>query len=167
MPRNPKKPRLQESAMKLTTPTDREVVMERVFEAPRELVFAAYTDPKRIPYWWGPRKYTTKVDKMEVRVGGAWRFLSYDSDGNESGFHGVYREIVPPKRLVNTFEYEGMPGHVVVDTATFEDLGGKTKVTITSVFQSKEDRDGMLASGMEGGARETWERLAELLSKES
>jgi uncharacterized protein YndB with AHSA1/START domain len=165
MPKNPKKPRQQENAMQLTTPSDREVVMERIFDAPRELVFATYTDPKSIPHWWGPRRYSTKVDKMDVRVGGTWRFLSYDSDGNESGFHGVYREIVPPKKLVSTFEYEGMPGHVVVDTAIFEESAGKTKVTVRSLFQNKEDRDGMLATGMESGASESWDRLDELLRK--
>jgi uncharacterized protein YndB with AHSA1/START domain len=102
---------------------------------------------------------------MDVRVGGAWRFLSFDADGNESGFHGVYQEVVPPKKLVSTFEYEGMPGHVVVDTATFEDRAGKTKITVRSLFQTKEDRDGMLATGMEGGASESWDRLDELLRK--
>ena len=166
MPQNPKKPRLQENAMKLSTSTDREIVIERVFDAPRELVFAAYTDPNRIPHWWGPRNTTTKVDRMEVRVGGAWRFVNVDEKGNEFGFHGVYREVVPLRRLVSTFEFEGMPGHVAVETATFEDRAGKTKVTVKSLFENKEDRDGMIASGMEAGARESWERLAELLSKE-
>lgn len=147
----------------LTTPSDREIVMTRLFDAPRELVFKAYTDPKLIPQWWGLRSLTTTVDKMDVRPGGVWRFVQRDSDGNEDGFHGVYREIASPERLVYTFEWEGMPGHVSVETVTFDEDDGKTKVTATSVFDSMEDRDGMLQSGMEAGAVETWDRLAELL----
>ena len=152
-------------AYKLTLPTDREIVMERTFDAPRARVFDVYTDPKLIPLWWGPRRYTTTVDKMDVRPGGVWRYISRGADGTEFAFHGTYREIKRPERLVSTFEFEGMPGHVVVDTATFEERGGKTKVTVTSRFESVEDRDGMLKSGMEDGAAETWDRLAELLRK--
>jgi uncharacterized protein YndB with AHSA1/START domain len=163
MPKNPKKTSVQENETKMTMPTDREIVMERIFDAPREVVFAAYTNPKRIPLWWGPSRYTTEVEKMDVRVGGAWRYIQRDREGNEFGFHGVYREVVPPKRLVSTFEFEGMPGHVLVDTSTFEELAGRTKLTVRSLFSTKEDRDGMLASGMEEGARETWDRLGELL----
>ena len=151
------------SASTLTLPSDREIVMERVFDAPRELVFKAYTDPNLIPKWWGPRKYTTTVDKMDVRVGGAWRFIQRDADGHEYAFNGVYREIAPPERLSYTFEFEGMPGHVLVETVTFEERDGKTKVIVTSLFASVEDRDGMLHSGMEQGANESQDRLAELL----
>lgn len=147
----------------ITTPSDKEIVMTRVFDAPRDLVFKAFTDPDLIPKWWGPRKYTTTVDKMDVRPGGSWRFITHDKDGNEDAFHGEFREIVPPERVVQTFEWEGLPGHVSIDTANFEELDGKTKVTTTSLFDSVEDRDGMLQSGMEEGAKETWDRLAELL----
>src|SRR5438445_2294263 len=150
-------------AAKFTKPSDREVVMTKVFAAPRELVWKAYTDPKLIPRWWGPRYLTTTIDKMDARPGGAWRFVSRGPDGSEFGFHGVYRENVKPERISWTFEFEGVPGHVSVDTATFEELEGGTKVTVTSVFQSKSDRDGMVESGMEGGATESTERLAELL----
>ena len=149
----------------VTTPSDREIVSERVFDAPRERVFAAYTDPELIPQWWGPRGTTTIVDQMDVRPGGAWRFVNRDSDGSETGFRGTYREVTPPERIVQTFEWEGMPGHVVVETATFEDLGGRTKVTATSLFHTSEERDGMLASGMERGLTETHDRLAELLAQ--
>jgi uncharacterized protein YndB with AHSA1/START domain len=152
-------------AYSLTLPTDREIVMERTFDAPRARVFEVYTDPKLIPLWWGPRRYTTTVDKMDVRAGGVWRYISRGADGTEYAFNGVYREIRRPERLVSTFEFEGMPGHIVVDTATFEERGGKTKVTVTSRFESVEDRDGMLKTGMEEGAAETWDRLAELLRK--
>jgi uncharacterized protein YndB with AHSA1/START domain len=144
-------------------PSDREIVMERVFNAPRSLVFRAYTDPQLIPKWWGPRYLTTTVDKMNVRVGGAWRFVQRDADGNEYAFNGVYREIVPPERLSYTFEFEGMAGHVLVETVAFEERNGKTKITVTSLFASVEDRDGMLQSGMEAGANDSAERLAELL----
>jgi uncharacterized protein YndB with AHSA1/START domain len=150
-------------AVKFTQPSDREVVMTKVFDAPRELVWKAYTDPKLIPRWWGLRYLTTTIDKMDVKPGGAWRFVSRAPDGNEFGFHGVYREIVKLERLSWTFEFEGMPGHVSVETVTFEWLDGMTKVTVTSVFQSKADRDGMVATGMEVGATESMNRLAELL----
>ena len=151
------------SASTLTLPSDQEIVMERVFNAPRELVFKAHTDPNLISQWWGPRRYTTTVDKMDLRVGGVWRFVQHDADGNEFAFNGVYREIVPPERLSDTFEFEGMPGHVMVETVTFEEQNGKTKVTVTGMYQSVEDRDGMLQSGMEEGANESYERLVELL----
>jgi uncharacterized protein YndB with AHSA1/START domain len=138
--------------------------MTRVFDFPRELVFKAMTDPQAVPKWWGPRSVTTRVDKMDVRPGGAWRFIHTGEDG-EYAFNGVYREIVPPARLVYTFEFEPMPGHVLVETITLEDLGGKTKMTDTSLFDNVEDRDGMLQSGMESGATETMDRLEELLQE--
>jgi uncharacterized protein YndB with AHSA1/START domain len=108
---------------------------------------------------------TTIVDQMDVRPGGMWRFVSRDTNGDEHGFRGTYREVTPPERIVQTFEWEGMPGHVVVETVTFEDLGGSTKVTGTSLFHTTEERDGMLASGMESGLTESHDRLAELLAK--
>ena len=148
-----------------TTPTDREIRMERVFDAPRDLVFKAYTDPKLIPQWWGPREGTTVVDRMDVRPGGDWRFVTRQADGSEHAFRGTYREVTPPERIVQTFEWEGMPGHVAVETATFEDLGDRTKVTTTSLFHTAEERDGMLESGMERGANETYARLDELLAR--
>jgi uncharacterized protein YndB with AHSA1/START domain len=148
----------------VSTPSDREIVSERVFDAPRDRVFAVYTDPQLIPSWWGPRRVTTTVDQMDVTPGGAWRFLMRDTDGEEIGFRGIYREVSPPERLVQTFEWEGMPGHVIVETATFEELDGRTKVTTTSLFHTTEERDGMLASGMETGLTETHDRLAELLA---
>src|SRR5438093_703144 len=154
------------STFTLTTPSDREIVITRMFDAPRELVFKAITDPTLIPRWWGPRRYETIVDKMEPRVGGTWRFINKDADGNEFAFNGVYREIVPPERVVQTFEFEPMPGHISVDTLTLEDIGdGRTRVRVRSVFASKEDRDAVLSSGMESGANETYDRLAEILAE--
>jgi uncharacterized protein YndB with AHSA1/START domain len=151
------------NATTFSTPSDREIVMTRVFDAPRELVFKAYTDPQAIEQWWGPRAYTTIVDKLDVRPGGKWRFINRNSEGVEFAFNGEYREVVPPERLVCTFEFEGMPGHVMIATAIFDDLDGKTMLTSTSLFSSVEDRDGMLESGMESGARDSWDRLAEYL----
>jgi len=148
----------------VTTPTDREIRIERVFEAPRERVFAVYTDPKLIPEWWGPRGTTAVVDAMDVRTGGRWRFVMRNSDGSESAFRGAYREVTVPERIVQTFEWEPMAGHVSVETATFEDLGDRTKVVTTSIFHTTEERDGMLQSGMEGGLNETYARLDELLA---
>jgi uncharacterized protein YndB with AHSA1/START domain len=150
---------------KLTTPSQREIVSERVFDAPRERVFAAYTDPALIPRWWGPRRMTTAVAEMDVRPGGAWRFVMREGDGRETAFRGVYREVSPPERLVQTFEWEGMPGHVIVETVAFDDLGERTRVTTTSLFHTTQERDGMLSSGMEGGLTESHDRLAELLAQ--
>ena len=149
----------------LSTPSDREIVSERIFQAPRERVFAAYTDPELIPRWWGPRSVSTSVEEMDVRPGGAWRFCCHGADGSETGFRGIYREVTPPERIVQTFEWEGMPGHVIGETASFEDLGERTKVTTTSLFHMTEERDGMLSSGMEKGLSESHERLDELLAE--
>lgn len=148
-----------------TTPSDREIGMTRVFNAPRELVYQAYTDPNHVPHWWGPRRMTTTVNTMDVRPSGAWRVVQRDPEGNEYGFRGEYREVVPPERLVYTFEFEGMPGHILVETVTFEEQDGKTTVTSTALFDSVEGRDGMLESGMESGAIESWDRLEELLER--
>jgi uncharacterized protein YndB with AHSA1/START domain len=114
---------------------EREIKIERVFDAPRDRVFAVYTDPALIPEWWGPRGTTTIVDEMDVRTGGRWRFIMRDADGTETGLRGAYREVTPPERIVQTFEWEPMAGHVSVETATFEDLGDRTKVTTISLFQ--------------------------------
>lgn len=146
-------------------PGKQEIVVTRVFDAPRDLVFKACTDPNFIAKWWGPRRYMTTVDKMEVRPGGAWRFVQKDDAGNEFAFHGVYHDITAPERTVQTFEFEGVPGHVLLDTATFDESDGKTKLTQQSVFQSVADRDGMVESGMEEGSTESMDRLAELLAE--
>ena len=146
-------------------PSEREIRMSRVFDAPRELVFQAHIDPAHVRQWWGQRNSTTIVDTLDARPGGAWRFIQRDPDGNEYAFRGEFREIVPPERLVYTFEFEGMPGQILVETVTFEEQDGKTTVTSTSLFESTEDRDGMLESGMESGAIESWDRLAELLER--
>ena len=143
-----------------------EVTATRVFDAPRELVFAASIDPELIPLWWGPRIFKTTVEKMDVRPGGTWRFIQRDPEGNEYAFNGEYHEVVPPERLVQTFEFEGMPGRISLETATVEEIGGKTRLTEKAVFGSAEERDGALSSGMESGWAESYDRLAELLKKE-
>jgi uncharacterized protein YndB with AHSA1/START domain len=142
-----------------------EIVITHMFDAPRDLVFKLYTNPEMIPQWWGPRRLTTKVDRMEVRPGGQWRFVQHDMDGKEYAFHGVYHEIKQLERTVSTFEWEGMPGHVLMETIVFDEVNGKTRVTDSSVFQSVEDRDGMLKQGMEEGSYESSERFAEILAK--
>ena len=156
----------QAATATITTPTDREIHTERVFDAPRERVFAVYTDPELIPEWWGPRGTTAVVDQMDVRTGGTWRFVVRNSDGSETAFRGGYREVTPPERMVQTFEWEGMPGYVSVETATFEDLGDRTRVTTDCLFHTTEDRDGMLGSDMEVGMNETFQRLDELLARQ-
>ena len=152
-------------AYQITLPSERELVMTRVFNAPRELVFKAHLDPEQVAQWWGPRAYTTIVDKLEARPGGAWRFINRRADGSEEAFRGEFRELVPPERITWTFEWEGMPGHIGLDTMTFTEHDGQTTLTTTSHFNTREERDGMLANGMEGGANESADRLEELLER--
>lgn len=149
----------------IVEPGKQEVVITHIFDAPCDLVFKAYTDPNLLVQWWGPRYLTTRIDQMDVRKGGIWRFVQNDSNGNEFAFNGVYHAVWAPERIVDTFEFEGMPGHVLLETATFEDQDGKTLLTVKSVYQSVEDRDGMVQSGMEGGLTESMDRLEELLEK--
>lgn len=146
----------------LAFPTDTEIVMTRVFDAPRALVFEAMTTPEHVAKWWGT---TDTLDvELDFRVGGKWRFVEHAPDGQTYAFHGEIREIVPGERVVQTFEFEGMPGHVLVETMQLAEEGGKTTVTTTSVFDTKEERDGMVASGMETGARASYDRLEALLA---
>lgn len=146
-------------------PGKQEIVIRRVYDAPGALVFRAYIDPALIPQWWGPRRFATVVDKLDARPGGLWRFLNRDAEGKEYAFHGVYHEVAAPDRIVATFEFEGAPGHVSLETLRLEESGGRTMLTNISVFQSVADRDEMLKGGMEEGAAETMDRLAELLAK--
>jgi uncharacterized protein YndB with AHSA1/START domain len=149
-------------------PGKQEIVITREFDAPRELVFKAVTDPQLIPQWWGPGYLSTEVDRMDVRPGGQWRFINRDAQGNAYAFHGVYHEVLAPERIIDTFEFEGLPetGHVTLETMRLEELpGGRTRLTTQSVFQSVADRDAMLQSGMETGINDTYDRLAEILKK--
>jgi uncharacterized protein YndB with AHSA1/START domain len=147
----------------VTTPSDRQIRLTREFDAPRELVFQALTSPEHVAHWWGPNGSNVKIDTMDVRPGGKWRFVEHSGDGQEYAFRGEYRELAPPERAVQTFEWEGLPGHISVETLILEDLGGRTRLTVTSEFDSVEDRDGMLQSGMEQGASESYNRLAAYL----
>ena len=148
-------------------PGKQELFVIREFDAPRELVFKAHTDPNLFVQWIGPRGLTTTLDVFEPVSGGKYRFIQKDSDGNEYGFHGVFHEV-SPERVIQTFEFEGLPesGHATLETMTLEALpNGRTRLTAQSVFQSVSDRDGMVQSGMETGATEGYERLDEILEK--
>ncbi|MCO5222942.1 MAG: SRPBCC family protein [Thermomicrobiales bacterium] len=144
--------------------SDTEITMQRSFNAPRELVYRAMTDPDLIPKWWGQRSSTTIVDKLDPRTGGEWRFIQRTPDGTEYAFRGTFVELEPPSKIVQTFEFEPMPGHISTDAMSLTEVEGGTLVRIVSTFASKEDRDGMLQSGMETGANETYDRLEELLA---
>ncbi len=146
-------------------PGKQELTSTVVLDAPREMVFRAYTDPKLFARWWGPRRYENQIDKFDSRPGGEWRVVQRGADGSEHAFRGVNHDVVAPERICATFEYEGVPGHVALQTATFEPVGNKTRVVAQVVFQSVMARDGMVASGMRDGADESMERLAELLEE--
>jgi uncharacterized protein YndB with AHSA1/START domain len=153
-------------ATTVTLPSDRELVITRTFEAPRRLVFEALTRPEHVRRWYGPRRLSLTVCEIDLRPGGAWRYVMRDPDsGAEFGFSGVYREVTPPERLVSTECYEAMPGHDYLVTVTLDEHDGKTTLRSHLLYQSVEDRDGHLQSGMEAGVRETYDRLAELLAE--
>jgi uncharacterized protein YndB with AHSA1/START domain len=146
-------------------PGKQELFITREFDAPRELVFKAHMDPKLYVQWLGPHGYEMILETFEPRSGGGYRYIHKDKDGNEFVFHGAFHEMTP-ERMVQTFEFEGYPGHVSLDTATLEELpGNRTRITIHSVFQSVADRDGMVQAGMERGVKEGYERLDDILAK--
>ena len=147
----------------VSTPSEREIRLERIFDAPRERVWRAMTDPALVSQWWG-RGNELVIERMEVKRGGHWRFVEHAADGVH-GFEGRYREVSPPERIVQTFEWDGMPGYVAVETMTLEDLGDdRTKLVSVSLFHTTEERDGMLHSGMEQGANQSYQALDRLLS---
>jgi uncharacterized protein YndB with AHSA1/START domain len=140
-------------------------IVTMIFDAPRELVWRVYTNPALVPKWWGPRDLSTTVEKMDVRVGGVWRYIQKDAAGNEYAFHGVYQQVDAPKWLTSTFEFEGMPGQIVTETVIFEELpDGRTKVTSRSTVDSLEALEAIVQPGMEEGAIETWERFGEVIA---
>jgi uncharacterized protein YndB with AHSA1/START domain len=158
-----KEPTATGKKTKVASSGEREIKIERVFDAPRDLVWRAYTDPQLLAQWWG-RGNKLVIEKLELKRGGHWRVVEHGPDG-EHGFEGRYREVTPKDRIVQTFEWDGMPGHPSVETAEFEDLGdGRTRVKTTSLFFTAEERDGMLGSGMEGGLNESYEALDRLLA---
>ena len=149
-------------------PGKQELFITREFDAPRELVFRAYTDPEIYAQWLGPNGLTTWFEVFEPVSGGKYKFIQKDKDGNEFSFHGVTHEVLLNERIIGTFEFDGLPdtGHVVLETTRFEVLpGSRTRVSSQSVFQSVSDRDGMVQSGMERGVTEGYERLDEILEK--
>ncbi len=140
-----------------------QIVITREFDAPRDLVFRAHTDPDLLKRWLGPRRLRMTVERMELRDGGRWQFTHYDGD-NTHVFHGVHHGTPSPDSYVRTFEYAGASGHVSLETATFTEQDGRTTVRAVSAFQSVQDRDAAIASGMESGVVEGYQRLDELLA---
>jgi uncharacterized protein YndB with AHSA1/START domain len=151
----------------IAKPGKQELFIIREFEAPRELLFKAHTDPEMYEKWVGPRDLTMTVEEMDARDGGSFRFV-HERDGHKYAFHGVYHEALAPERIIGTFEFDGLPekGHVIFGTTKFEELpGGRSRLVHQSVFQSVADRDGMIQSGMERGVGDGYEKLDALLEK--
>jgi uncharacterized protein YndB with AHSA1/START domain len=144
-----------------------ELVYERIFDAPRDLVWKVMTDPARITQWWGPHGYTTTVVEMDARPGGRWRFINHSPSGDDAPFKGEYLEVVPPERLVQTFIFDVEPFNEVAAIETFilEDLGARTRTINRSIFPSLEALEGALATGMIEGAIASWDRLAAEIAK--
>ena len=139
--------------------------MSREFDAPRELLFRAYTEPELLVQWLGPRRYEMVVDRWEPRDGGSWHYVHRDAEGNEFGFHGVFHGPQTVDGMLQTFEFEGAPGHVSLESLVFEERGSRTIARNHSVYQSVADRDAMVEAGMAGGVEEGFDRLDELISR--
>jgi uncharacterized protein YndB with AHSA1/START domain len=150
--------------LEVTTPTDTEIVMTRVFAAPRQLVFEAWTSPQHLPHWMlGPAGWTMPVCEIDLRPGGAWHFVWRRSDGTEMGMRGVYKEVTPPERLVHT-EAWGGDWPETLNTLVLSEQGGKTTITCTILYPSKAARDAALKTGMEDGVAVSFDRFAEYLA---
>ena len=139
--------------------------VSREFDAPRDLIFRAHTDPELVVQWMGPGRFAMTVERWEVQHGGAWRYIQRDADGNEWGFHGVFHGPASLDGLTQTFEFEGAPGHISLGTVTFEEHNGRTVTHVHSVYQSVEDRDATLASGMADGMNAGYDRLDHLIAR--
>jgi uncharacterized protein YndB with AHSA1/START domain len=148
--------------LEVTTPTDREIVLTRVFDAPRRLVFDAFTKPDLLKRWFGPRGWSLVVCEVDFKVGGTFRFVLRGPDGKEMGMRGVYREIVAPERSVHTESFDDYPGESQVTTVLVEQ-SGRTTLTATVLYPSQEIRDIVIKSGMEHGAAESYDKMADLL----
>ena len=151
------------ASFKVTTPSDREIVMTRLFDAPRHLVFEAMSKPEHVRRWWGllDERYSVPVCEIDLRVGGAWRFISRGPRG-EAGFHGVYREIAAPERLVFTEIFDPFPDVESVVTSVLTEEDGKTRFTVTCLYPSREVRDMVIGTGMAGGAAISYDHLEEV-----
>ncbi len=149
-----------------TTPADREIRMTRLFDAPRELVFAAMTQPEHVKRWWGilSPEYSVPVCEIDLRPGGAWRYVGRSPKGDYS-FYGVYREVVPPERLVYTEIFEPFPDAESVVTQTLTEENGKTRLTLSCIYSSKDVRDMVIGTGMESGAAISYDRLEDLVAE--
>lgn len=153
------------TAMKTTisTPTDREIQVERIVNATRDRVWRAYTDPALVAQWWG-RGNRLDIEQYEPKRGGRWRVVEH-TDHGVFGFEGRYREVTPPERFVRSFEWDGMPGHVIIETVTLGDLGaGRTWIVTTMQFHTPEERDGFLQSGVKPGMEAAYAALDVLLA---
>jgi uncharacterized protein YndB with AHSA1/START domain len=148
--------------LQVTTPTDREIVMTRVFDAPRRLVWDAFSKPELLKRWFGPRGWSLSTCEVDARVGGGFRFILQGPDGQKMGMRGVYRELIPPGRSVHVESFDDYPGESTV-TAVFTEQNGKTTLTATVEYPSREIRDIVIGTGMEHGAAESYDKLAELL----
>jgi len=147
---------------KVTLPADDQILITREFDAPSELVFKAWTTPELVKRWWSGQRGAVTSAEIDLRVGGMWRYVMDATGGFEVAFHGEYREIVPNERIVTTEVFEGMPDAQAVDTITFAELDGRTTLTMLVQHTSKEDRDGHINSGMEGGMQESMDALEEV-----
>ncbi|KYG06039.1 ATPase [Sorangium cellulosum] len=154
------------NSFQVTTPSEQEIHMTRLFNAPRHLVFEAMTKPEHVKRWWGclGEGYGVSVCEIDLRPGGAWRFVNRHPHG-EAAFHGEYKEITPPSRLVYTEIFEMFPDTVSLVTSVLTEEGGKTRVTTTTRYPSKEVRDAVIASGMEHGAALSYDRLEDLVAQ--
>ena len=147
----------------VSLPSDCEIALTRVFKAPRQLVYYAFSEPQILKRWFGPRGWTLVTCKMDARVGGSFRFILRAPDGRELGMHGTYRELSPPERSVHTEGFDDFPGESLV-TSVFTERDGETTLVATIRYASKEIRDAVVTSGMEHGAAESYEKLAEVLA---
>ena len=154
-----------ERALKVAPQGELEIVMSRTFSAPRELVWQALSRPEHIRRWYGPRSDTMTTCEIDFRVGGKWRFVLESEGGGGCAFRGEFRRIEQPETIVQTSEFEEMPGHISLETITLHEQNGRTAMTTLCQFDSTEDRDGMLYSGMEEGAGESYDRMEELLGE--
>jgi uncharacterized protein YndB with AHSA1/START domain len=148
--------------MTLTLPAEQQILMTREFAAPARLVYRAYTTPELVMRWWAGRRGVVRSAEIDLRVGGAWRWVMTAHDGHEVAFHGVYREIVADERLVHTEVFEGAPDAEALVTVTFDEAGGRTTLSLLMELPSREVRDAIVASGMESGAQESLELLEEV-----
>jgi uncharacterized protein YndB with AHSA1/START domain len=146
----------------VTLPTDEQILIAREFNAPKELVYRAWTTPELVKRWWNAKRGEVTIAEIDLRVGGVWRYVMVTDDGFEVGFHGEFREIVPNERVVATEVYEGMPDAEAVNTVTFDEEDGRTTLTILVQHMSKEHRDAHIDSGMEAGMQDAFDLLEEV-----